>query len=608
MNRNKYGINFDEGIPFESEWEFQNLFVPYHSSQFKEFKNWLDNGTTPILIGGQIGSGKSTFIKKALLESNNQPDITFHFDTEGANLAEGDFIKVLLVGISEYALNKNLDLSFSNLPEEITKNKLSKWSELFQKLVNIEFNLNYFDFKKELSNSLHENSEYVFAVLNQILELIKNNLGRDVFFLASGIDKFAPQSSGFISLQSSLNFLTTYKTIFEVNAVHIFNNKWQLKNIEKVFLEAFNEVEIIELLKKRKGVYAKNNNSFIKNIANFSGGNPRQALRLLVNYEFYKNKKMSYEETIQLAIKKTTQDLFAFSDEPSKELIATISKDKSVSTTLFNLPGDKDTANSAFYNNWFFITGHKEGNTWNAIINPMVNFFFKTEITPEEYEMLTLKKYATEHQISPTGLTYQISDNYEKIQHELSKSVSENYQLNLTETLDLLSDSLLSENRQDRVIVVYKNVEVMQAVKAYVFSKVFTYENPTIIDYQLNESESLAFQLTKILSQNKVDIYSFVFENRIPDNQLIEVDKLRDSFLDYQLLWWIPIEHLSKYLQKWTQLRQLFQIIVLEDEILSTLDVKQIQEDIEFYKEAKGQDNPLIQNLEVVLNYLLPND
>lgn len=254
MNRNKYGINFDEGIPFESEWEFQNLFVPYHNSQFKEFKNWFDNGTTPILIGGQIGSGKSTFIKKALLESNNQPDITFRFDTEGANLAEGDFIKVLLVGIIEYALNKNLDLSFSNLPEEITKNKLSKWSELFQKLVNIEFNLNYFDFKKELSNSLQENSEYVFAVLNQILELIKNNLGRDVFFLASGIDKFAPQSSGFISLQSSLNFLTRYKTIFEVNAVHIFNNKWQLKNIEKVFLEAFNEVEIIELLKKRKGV------------------------------------------------------------------------------------------------------------------------------------------------------------------------------------------------------------------------------------------------------------------------------------------------------------------------------------------------------------------
>jgi hypothetical protein len=608
MNRNKYGINFDEGIPFVSEWEFQNLYIPCHTSQDEEFKNWLDNGTTPILIGGQIGSGKSTFINKALLESNTQPDIIFHFDTEGDNLAEGDFIKVLLTDICRYALKKNVDLSFSNLPDEITKNKISSWSELIQKLVNIEFNLSYFDFKKDFSNSLQENSEYVFAVLKQILELIKNKLGRAIFILASGIDKFAPQSSGFISLQSSLGFLSTYRTIFEVNAVHIFNNKWLLKNLEKIFLEAFSEAETVELLKKRKGVYAQNNNYFFKSLAALSGGNPRQALRLLVNFDFYKIKKLSYEEVIQLAIKKTNQDLFAFSDEPSKELIAAILKDKSVSTSLFNLPGDKETANTAFYNNWFFITGHKEGNIWNAIINPIVNFFFKADITPEEYEMLSLKKYAEEHQISPTGLTYQVTDNYEKVQHELSKSIAEKYQLNLTETLDLLSDSLLSEHRQDRTIVVYKNVELMQAVKAYIFSKIFTYENPAIIDYQLNESESVTFQLMKILSQKKADIYSFHFENPIPDTQLIEVDKLRDSFLEYQLLWWIPTEYLSKYLQKWTQLRQLFQIIILEDEILSTLDVKQIQEDIDFYKEIKGLDNPLIKNLEVVLNYLLSND
>jgi hypothetical protein len=61
---------------------------------------------------------------------------------------------------------------------------------------------------------------------------------------------------------------------------------------------------------------------------------------------------------------------------------------------------------------------------------------------------------------------------------------------------------------------------------------------------------------------------------------------------------------LPKYLQKWIQLRQIFQIIILEDEIMNVLNLHQVEEDIEFYKKIKGNDNSIIKNLEIVAEYL----
>lgn len=611
MNRNKYGINFDEGIPFKSEWEFNNLFVSFHRNQTQEFVEWLTDGDSPILVGGQIGSGKTTFINKGLYENKKKPDKVFHFDTEGSNLSEGDFLRIVFSGLLSLAARNKTDLSVFDFPSEFLINGIKNWNNFISKLENRELTLDYFNYKKKIGNLLFENSEYILKLSEQIINSIEDKLKRPLLFLASGIDKFSQSQHGFHSLQSSIQFLTKYKTIFEVNAVHIFDNKWQLKIYSKIFLEAFSKETIIELLNKRKGVYAKHSKLNINDkVANLSGGNPRQALRLMVNYEFYANKKKDIAIALHEAIRKTSQDLFAYADEPSIELINTIDRDKTISATLLNLPGDKDTAQRAVYGNWIIIRNSKETNTWNAIVNPIIKFFYQSTIKPEDYEMLALKKYADDMQMSASGITYQIidDDSLPEIHHQLSKTIAEGYNMNLIDSLDLLTDSLLSENRQDRVIITYKDKQLMEAVKAYIFSRVYSYSNPSIINYSLNNAEPFIFQLEKILFKNNVGIYSFVFDNLIPDNEIVEADKLRDNLLDYQILWWIPSNHLSKYLQKWTQLRQLFQIIILEDEILSTLSKEQIEEDIEFYKEVKGEDSLMVENLKVVLNYLSKND
>ena len=144
----------------------------------------------------------------------------------------------------------------------------------------------------------------------------------------------------------------------------------------------------------------------------------------------------------------------------------------------------------------------------------------------------------------------------------------------------------------------------MQAVKAYIFSKVISRDALTIFEKELNNEENLASQLQRDITENESSVYSFVFDEDFPEEQIVEVDKIRDRLIYKEILWWIPFSSLSKYLQKWTQLRQLFQIVILDDEILNSLSVKQIEEDIAFYSRVKINDNKMMDRLKLVLSYL----
>ncbi|MBA7549397.1 hypothetical protein ES705_41878 [subsurface metagenome] len=79
------------------------------------------------------------------------------------------------------------------------------------------------------------------------------------------------------------------------------------------------------------------------------------------------------------AIRRTTDDLFAYSNRPSSDLIKTIQNDKKIKTSLFNLPGDKETAQESLYGNWIFITQGSTNGSWPAIVNPLVKPFFENE-------------------------------------------------------------------------------------------------------------------------------------------------------------------------------------------------------------------------------------
>ena len=119
MKRYRFGINLDGGVPLASESDFEQLYVECSHETVEILTSWIKEGDSPLLLGGQIGSGKSTLIKKAFRDSSQEPEISLHFDRESINLDAGDFWAITLAGFIDAALKEGIDLSFCNLPEEL---------------------------------------------------------------------------------------------------------------------------------------------------------------------------------------------------------------------------------------------------------------------------------------------------------------------------------------------------------------------------------------------------------------------------------------------------------------------------------------------------------
>src|ERR1035437_8524233 len=111
MSRNESGINFDEGVQLSDTFEFEHLYIPFHQVHYSELLYWLNHQNTPLLIGGQIGSGKSTFINKAFSDSHVNPDIVFHFDQDSINIFENNPLLVIIKEIIKKAISENIDRS-----------------------------------------------------------------------------------------------------------------------------------------------------------------------------------------------------------------------------------------------------------------------------------------------------------------------------------------------------------------------------------------------------------------------------------------------------------------------------------------------------------------
>ena len=65
MKRREYGINIDDGVALSTEEEFRLLYVPCNPDETACLQGWFsDDAQDPLMLGGQIGSGKTTLIKE----------------------------------------------------------------------------------------------------------------------------------------------------------------------------------------------------------------------------------------------------------------------------------------------------------------------------------------------------------------------------------------------------------------------------------------------------------------------------------------------------------------------------------------------------------------
>lgn len=619
MKRNRFGINIDEGIPLASEMEFELLYVPCFGDTAERLNSWLVEGDKPLLIGGQIGSGKSTLINKAVQEAGRVPDVMLHFDQEVLNLDAGDFWSIALAGLLETALAKRIDLNFCKLPEELGQYQADDWQALLEGLRPRTFSMASFNAKMALRKKVAENSAYIGKIIIEIGRLLEAEIGRPLFIFAAGLDKFDPLSPTFFAMQDIVVALAEFKTLYEVNAAHLFQKPGSpFYPLDRLFISVLKPDEVVEMLAKRMGIYAQPVRQELEILANWSGGNPRQALRLLSHFETArKTRKRNTGESLAVAIRETTGDFFAYSPKPSDELIKTIRRSASINATTFALPGDKDTALRALYGNWIFISEKNDRNSWAVMVNPLVKTAFDGTTAPEDPEVKLLRDYAAASNIGATGLGLhrldekngQAKSGDQLLWEFIASGVEQPIQTNLSETLDVLADALLSKDRADRAILAYKDAKVTEAARAYLFAKANSYEYQRCKHIVITGGPGMQpmTEIEVFLSED-TDIFSIEFAGKWESTQLEALDKQRDRLINRQMLWWIPFDDLKHYLLSWTQLRQLFELFVLEDELLGSISEEEVRADLAFFEDLADSEQSseanVVSNLKIVMEYL----
>ncbi|MBS3952479.1 MAG: hypothetical protein KGZ88_05985 [Methylomicrobium sp.] len=609
MKRNQYGLNLDEGIALTSKEDFDLLYLESDSEVENRLVNWIKNSSSSVIFGGQIGCGKTTTIERALHIAEKRPDIICHFDRNHINPSPIDTWLIVFAEVARFSAPQAFSIIIEHLPgiQKILGVSTDEWKETVKLTLLEKYSPKALIKHQKFKELLEPLLEYLPGILKTILQEIESILGRRIFILASGVDKFELGTSAYISLSEPLTVLASFKTLFEVNAVHLFANDRWTQGLKKEVLAASSPHWIEAMFNKRLGVYAQVYKNQIPSLATYSGGIPRQALRLLDHFIIQQKHYPNQNDAIIHSVEAVNRDFFSFAKKPKNEFLKAVAKQNYLETTLVSITGDQETAMRAVFGNWIILKQPQQDSRWQVLVNPVIKSSF-ADLSIDDPEMLLLKKYADQQGMSAHGLDIDIQ--MKEWQETLRGVVDHPLALNITEILDTISSSLLSKNREDRIIVAYENHQNAEIVRAYFEAKSNTYE------YQVwkhiavlgGKQQSPLNEILNFFSDETIDIYSVDFVGDFTNEQLSELNLRRDTFIDKQLIWWIPKNKLAQYLVQWTQLRQLFQIFILEDDISKSLKIEEIDADIEFMQDLAESENTAefsyVSNLKKVLNYL----
>lgn len=625
MIRNENGINFDVGYPLSDD-DFHLLYVDINKDQHQRFLDWIkDVKAAPLIICGQIGTGKTTFIEKGFFEIDNQKspfDIKFSFDTDTLFHFEGEYWGLFLGKIIDLADRLKVDISSFKLAEDIlgigcSDNDLKE--QLLRETISILEIKKQKDVFKKVGNLVAE----LIPLIKKIILRIEDKNGRKLFIYAEGIDKFKYNETAYPFLQGILDFMADYKTLYEVNFVHLFfGNKWRMS--DAIILHNAGKKEVEAVLQKRLGDRYKDFYSgIIPAIAGMSGGNLRQGLKILTEYYYAAEVlKKTADQAFSYACSLTRNNsLFIAREKFPSDIIKAVYRDRYLLTEM--ITGEqRDSVHDALYNKWIMITGEsKDKKQWKSMINPLITpaSDIITDL-PESPEAMLLKQWAKEHEISPFGLEIDKSISEEQIidlkteitaTATLSKTRifdiidSESCGLNPFNIIDLferLAAYFLEEKRKDKIIIAYDDPEIAEIANDFIIGKAATYKPVECKDIFLKNptAENILTQIRN--NEEKYTALSIFFGNALSDKDALTLNKLRDRFIQNRMIWWIRFDHLRSYLEKWTQLQQFFLIYRLDENLLAWITKDEVLEDLE---EIDDSDSDEMKNrLKKVLHYL----
>jgi hypothetical protein len=589
-------MRIDIGLPLLEKLEIDQFYVDSNSQQFIRYKEWLESSRSqPMMITGQIGSGKTTFIHYGCLTTSIKPDIQIKFDTEPVDYTISAFTALVFAKTLRWFTNDwKADLSTLLMPEiiELFPNvSASNFTELLAKkwISSKEERAK----QKGLFNVIKANLDFVHDQIDDLLNKVDYNFKKDVLVFAEGIDKFQPNSPEYFELEPVLEILKRHKTLFETNLVHYFTpSKIWGKDIQKVIIPAVSELHIIDCLKKRLGQFYIVYKNMMQTVAELSGGNYRQALRLLAEYEFAStNLKKSKDDAINYSINHTIDNLLSFSSVRSDlETLNVINRDQFITSGV----AQKNT--DLIFNNNIFILSELSDLQWKCIINPLLQENLKNS-NPSDSNLDPINSWVSTTGTTITGLS---NSSFDKAQLSEYLSGFKTTQLSISETFTALSSLFLSDSNEI-VVVLYENKEVAEVANDYFLGNV-----GNVTDLKFSKTIQLK-KIENILSLKGSFDVSTLFLESYDKRFLRSLDHLRDYLITKNMLWWVKQSEILKCLEQWPQLRQFLKIYSLDESIRAFITIDEIKEDLSALKEMGYTEKtytPFKTKLERVLNYL----
>ncbi|MBE9581305.1 MAG: hypothetical protein IMF18_06775, partial [Proteobacteria bacterium] len=610
------GVNLDDGVALSTDEEFRLLYVPCNPDETACLQGWFAGDTQEsLLLGGQIGSGKTTLLKEV---SRSFKIINVRFDTDPIEALEGGYCMLLFGRILQVCLKAGAEVDGSGIAlSDFPSIDVDSWHAFAYKTTSRPSSLQEAGLLRDACAVMSEDAGLVRKACGELLDRLRDITSREPTIIAEGIDKFNPGTPEYFSLKDTLTFLAKRKTLFEVNAVHLFQEQDFRLGIRRSFIGGIGNDMLVQMLQKRLGSYAPIYQNAFSLIVDYSGGNARQALRLLNAYYFRRSQRQNdHTAAIALACHQVGRDLLniPYGRFPT-DIFAVVKRDGYMEGALFTDRESAPGANDAVYHNWLFVQGEPDPATptkWPAIINPLIDEAIEWEAdaprTPEEE---AVRKWARDHGISPLGLNLPVDDNgepaWDKFWEEIESS-SEEETLNILGVLEEIGAGLFGIERQDRIIITYQKRKNLEAVRDFLVGEANTYSNFPCEEITLEGGkgrEPVIELLVRLTDRDPNRIYSVELTGKWTDIQLRDLEHRRDILDNLQMLWWIQQDDLKRYLRFWPQLRQFFRFYRLEDELWRGITMEEIQADIDFINDMSDESEPEgVRRLSAVLTYL----
>jgi len=619
VKRRKYGINLDDGVALSTEEEFRLLYVPCNPDVTACLQGWFsDDAQESFMLGGQIGSGKTTLLREVSRSFINAWIIIVRFDTDPIEPTEGGYSMLLFGRILTVCLRAGVEIDGCGIAlSDFPSIDADSWHAFANKTTSRPSNLQEAGLLRDVCAVMTENAELVRRSCGQLLDSLRDMTSREPIIIAEGIDKFNPGTPEYFSLKDNLTFLAKRKTLFEVNAVHLFQEQDFRAGIRKLFIGGIGEDMLVQMLQKRLGSYAPIYQNAFSLIIDYSGGNARQALRLLNAYYFRRTQRQNdHTAAIALACHQVGKNLLNMPyGRFSTDIFTVVKRDKYIEGSLLTDPKTATGANDAVYHNWLFVQGEPGPATptqWPAIINPLIDEAIEWKVdAPRTPEEKAIRKWAQDHDVSPLGLNLPLDNNrelaWDKFWEEIESS-SEDETLNILGVLEEIGAGLFGIERQDRIIITYRKRKNLEAVRDFLVGEANTYSLFPCEEITLEGGEGrepVMELLVRLTDRDPNRIYSVELTGEWTEPQLRDLDHRRDILGNLQMLWWIQQDDLKLYLRFWPQLRQFFRIYRLEDELWRGITMEEIQVDIDFIKEMSDESEPEgVRRLLNVLAYL----